>query len=465
MGLAESIGAFGDRRLAALGARIFGNMARLGTVVLRRVGESRRGERAVGRFLSNPNVHWTEIVQTLSEQTAERCADGYIVVAQDTTEINFSGREQRRRGLGLAGDGRSHGFFIHAAVAIEAGKEAVLGVLDVQLWTRSEAAQTDRKKRPLTAKEAIRWLHTTEHVAQRAAGAARVVVVSDREGDIYGVFARRPAGAEMIVRAAQDRRVEQTAAPAEAPQGSHRLFAQPDSWPVQGGMTVKVAPRKIGDKGREAPLAVRAGRVKLLRPTSCRGEGDPPHVELTLVDVREIDPQPDVEAVHWRLLTSLPADDLEQAQEVVRLYRLRWRIEQVFRALKNDGMQLPDSQVQKAASLINLAAIALGAAVRNIQLVDARDGSPRPATDVVDQQMIPAITAIGATLEGATERQKNLHPHASLAWLAWIVARLGGWNCYGRPPGPKTMQVGWTALTSMVAGYLLAHGRTDVGIP
>jgi hypothetical protein len=37
--------------------------------------------------------------------------------------------------------------------------------------------------------------------------------------------------------------------------------------------------------------------------------------------------------------------------------------------------------------------------------------------------------AIGPTLEGNTERQKNPHPPHSLAWLAWIIARLGGWNC------------------------------------
>jgi hypothetical protein len=30
----------------------------------------------------------------------------------------------------------------------------------------------------------------------------------------------------------------------------------------------------------------------------------------------------------------------------------------------------------------------------------------------------------------------------SLAWLAWIATRLGGWNCYYKPPGPKTMRAG-----------------------
>ena len=31
----------------------------------------------------------------------------------------------------------------------------------------------------------------------------------------------------------------------------------------------------------------------------------------------------------------------------------------------------------------------------------------------------------------------EMEPPRSLAWLAWIIARLGGWNCYYKPPGPK----------------------------
>ena len=69
---------------------------------------------------------------------------------------------------------------------------------------------------------------------------------------------------------------------------------------------------------------------------------------------------------------------------MVRLYRLRWRIEEVFRASKSDGMRLEETQVHDAGRLFKLAVVGLAAACRTIQLVDARDGSPRPATDVID---------------------------------------------------------------------------------
>ena len=67
---------------------------------------------------------------------------------------------------------------------------------------------------------------------------------------------------------------------------------------------------------------------------------------------------------------------------------------------------------------------------------------------MADDEVIDAAEAIGPTLEGCTARQKNPHRPRSLAWLSWIVARLGGWNCYYKPPGPKTIRAGWDKLAS-----------------
>jgi hypothetical protein len=179
-------------------------------------------------------------------------------------------------------------------------------------------------------------------------------------------------------------------------------------------------------------------------------------VALTLIEAREISAAPDGKPLMWRLLTTIAVDDAEAARDIVRLYRLRWRIEEVFRALKSDGMRLEETQLHEAGRLFKLAVVALAAATRTIQLVDARDGSSRPATDVIDPDLLPIARAIGPTLERRTERQKNPHPINSLAWLAWIIARLGGWNCYYKPPGPKTMRAGWGQFATMAAGYAIA---------
>ena len=456
---AGALGYFGDARRAAVGTELFERVTATGSLVIRKLGETRAGELAIHRFLAARSVTHGEMLETLAGRTMAAASGRRIVVAQDTTEINFAGREANRRGLGAAGDGVSAGFFIHPLVAIDSETEAVLGLLDAHIWTRDDAIETaPRRKRAIEDKESIRWLRGVERAAESLTGAASVVVVGDRENDIYSCFARRPAGADLIVRAAQDRALVEEAS----------LFASAAAWPELTQMLVKVAPRRVGDPGRIATVALRAGPVTLKRPRNGFAKTDPETVSMTLVEARELNPPANEEPLHWRLLTTIEVGDASAACEIVRLYRLRWRIEELFRALKSDGMRLEETQVHEAGRLFKLSVVGLAAACRTIQLVDARDGSPRPASDVIDPALLPAAEAIGATLEGKTERQKNRHPLHSLAWLAWIVARLGGWNCYYKPPGPKTMRAGWAQFATMTAGFSIATAlgaESNVRIP
>lgn len=456
---AGALGYFGDARRAAVGTELIERATATGSLVIRKLGTTRAGELAMHRFLSAPSVTCTEMLQTLAQRTAGAAAGRRIVVAQDTTEINFAGRQANRRGLGAGGDGVSDGFFIHPLIAIDSETEAVLGLLDAQIWTRDDAIEAVAyRQRRFEDRESIRWLRGADRAAEWATDAASVVVVADRESDIYSCFARRPARIDLIVRAAQDRALIEGAS----------LFARSATWPELTRMQVKVAPRRVGDPGRIATVALRAGPVTLMRPRHGFSKTDPKTVSLTLVEAREVNPPANEPPLLWRLLTSIEVGDAEAAREIVRLYRLRWRIEQTFRALKSDGMRLEETQMHDARRLFKLAVIGLAAACRTIQLVDARDGSPRPATDVIDPALLPATEAIGPTLEGKTERQKNPHPVHSLAWLAWIIARLGGWNCYYKPPGPKTMRAGWEEFEAMAAGFAIAATlqiRSNVRIP
>ena len=95
-----------------------------------------------------------------------------------------------------------------------------------------------------------------ECAAARLAGAASVVVVADREGDIYASFARRPAGVDLIVRAAQDRVLHD----------GTRLFAAPASWPELARTEVVVAPSRTGSPARIAKVVLRAGSIVISRP-------------------------------------------------------------------------------------------------------------------------------------------------------------------------------------------------------
>jgi hypothetical protein len=439
---------FGDIRTAARADWLVERIVATGSLVIRKLGQTRAGEMAVHRFLSSPYVSVESIVETLAGRTAAQCAGRGIVVVQDTTEINFAGRDEKRRHFGPGANGLDLGFFIHPVIAIDLETEAIIGLVDAAIWTRPQQRSEPRRERPLEDKESMRWLMGCQAAATSLAPAKSLTMVADRESDLYLLFARKPAELDLIVRAAQDRKL--------ATDGY--LFAALSDREALTINPVRVAPRGPGDKGRIAQVALRAGRVRIARPNHRAADPDtgPDSIELTLVEAREIDPPRGKSALLWHLLTTRTVEGAAQAMEVVQLYRLRWRIEQVFRALKSDGLRLDDSQVIEAERMFNLAAIALAGAIRTIQLVDARDGSPRPAGDVIDAAFATALKRLSAKLEGKTARQKNPHPNGSLAFVAWIAARLGGWNCYYKPPGPKTMRDGWNQLAARLEGYALA---------
>ena len=107
---------FGDVRVDARAEWLIDRVAATGSLVLRRLGETRAGEMAVHRFLSSPYVSVERIVETLAARTAAACAGRPVLLVQDTSEINFSGRDKKRRGFGPAGDGKTAGYFLHPVI-------------------------------------------------------------------------------------------------------------------------------------------------------------------------------------------------------------------------------------------------------------------------------------------------------------------------------------------------------------
>src|SRR5689334_8148894 len=142
------------------------------------------------------------------------------------------------------------------------------------------------------------------------------------------------------------------------------------------------------------------------------------------------------EPAHWRLLTTHSAASLAAARHITGFYRQRWIIEQLFRVMKTKGFDIEAVRIIDEEPFENLTAATLIAAIQVLQMVRDRDGTAaRPLEDVFETADQPALEAVCATLEGKTERQKNPHPKATLAYATWVCARLGGWTGYYGKPG------------------------------
>ena len=432
MGSDEAV--FGDRRVDRSGGFLHERLVRYGPrgISIRRLGGSRAGEVRIGRFLRNDKVTVEKIVDQAASGTASRVSGLDVLAIQDTTSFRDDGL-----GNSLVG---------HATIAVEGERGALLGLVDTQIIERQGGRDKGAKGRALGDKESQRWIdgmRASERLV--AAGAARVTTVADREGDIYEMFADRPEGVEVLIRAAQDRAVSQ---------GAGRLFSSLADRPEREH--VIELPARPGQRKRQARIGVRFGRVTLQRPKSRPVEpGVAAQQPVFLVEAREIDPPPGVTPAHWRLLTSHRVESFEQARWITQLYRRRWVIEQLFRTIKSKGFDIESVSIE-TAPFTTLCAMTLVAGVSCMQMVQDRDGAAgRPLQDVFEADDRPALEAVSATLEGKTEKQKNPHPKGSLAFAAWVCARLGGWTGYYGKPGPVVMLHGLYQFRAIQRGYQL----------
>jgi Transposase DDE domain len=403
------------------------------------LGRDRAGEMRLFRFLHNERVTPGEMVQTARARTLTRVEGRHLLAIQDTTSLrdtsNTSGRSLQ----------------LHPTIAVDALDNSVVGLIEAQLLQRSGGQRATKRERPFDQKQSRRWLDATiSSAALLDAGAASVTVVADRESDIYEEFALRPSSVGLIIRAQQDRNLADGTS----------LGRSLDEWPELGREPIEL-PAGPGRKARTAVLALRARQVRIKAPRDGRPAGSAPlpaEVALWLVEAREIDPPKDAEPAHWRLLTTHAAADLAAARRIIGFYRQRWTIEQLFRIMKTKGFDIEASRVEEGGPFENLAAATLIASIQVLQMVHERDGAGhRPLTDVFDAADQPAMAAICADLEGKTARQKNPHPPNSLAWAAWICARLGGWTGYYGKPGPITIYRGRLQLMHMLYAWQLSR--------
>ncbi len=417
------------------GVFLHGRLVRWGGKGLRvrRLGGTRAGEIRLTRFLRNRSVTPQAMVLEAAGRTAPRCAGRHVLAIQDTTVFKSDG---------------GGGLYLHAMLALDADDDAILGLVHADILSRDGGKRAQRRDLPVSAKESQRWLDGADRAAEVCGSAERVTVIADRESDIFEAFARRPGSVDLLVRAAQDRCLED----------GGRLFALLDAMPPAASALLSL-PARPGARARQARMAVRFTPAVLARPRNGAGPGLPAGVAVNMVDVREIDPA-DGQAVHWRLLTTLPVEDAGQALAAAELYRRRWAIEQLFRTLKTQGFDIEGLRIEDDAPRCNLVMAALVAAVTVQQLVHAREGraGPRPIqplTDAFEPEDTALIEALSKTLEGKTQRQKNPHPRGSLAFAAWVCARLGGWTGYYGKPGPVVMLQGWLQLQAAKQGFNL----------
>lgn len=436
-------------------------MLTLSTVVLNQISRGRANFVASCRFFNNPKVTPETITAPLVQQTSEACLGKHVLVIQDTTEINH----QRHIGfldaadpdLGPTGNNKDIGFFLHPSIVIDRETGMLLGASDVHIWNRTYGQpgkhERDYPAQAIEEKESYRWISSAQRSKAALSSAASILVVSDREADIYEEFALLPdERCHVLVRSKENRRLA-----GNGEKLYEHLQAQPEAGRIK--LQIRKAP---GRQARQAHLTVRYTQVQIARPLKHTDQSPlPAHITLNAIWVEETpESVPAGERpIRWVLLATSPVDTLADALEIVRCYGLRWQIEILFASMKSQGMDVEASQLETGKALKAVTVMALITAIRINQLRLAReDHTGTPARIAFTHEQILLLAVLCRKLEGKTQKQKNPHPKNTLVWAAWVIARLGGWKGYASeaPPGNRTIYSGWRAFNNMLEGWLLA---------
>jgi len=464
--MAKSRSKLGDTRLERVQSLLIHAMSKKMTVVLRKLSDNKAEENAFGRYINNPKVNPGGIVNHYHTVERHDFSGKHLLIVQDTSTGSF-GLHSERKGLGYVGENTTKtGFDMHPAIYMDAQDGACYGLGGVSFWNtpipQNEAAEKEKLERrkilwklPLEEKESYKWYCTVNQAIINNNSANKYTIVGDREADVYDLFGRyQKNGWGWLTRSSTNRSL------LKGEQSTQKLYQTIDNWEVEDIYSVKL-PATDKRSAHDATLVLKFGGINIAKPKQHTDSSLPASIAMHAIEVKEC-PTTVVgnEApIHWRLLTSHPVETIEQARAIIQWYQWRWTIEQVFRTLKSKGLQIESSEVETYEGLINLSTAALLAAVQVLQLVQARDGNTQQELkDVFNDQEIECLCQLNQKLEGNTDKSRNPHPPSSLAYAAWIIARLGGWKGYkkkARPPGPITMLSGIIRFYDILEGYYL----------
>lgn len=393
--------------------------------------------KAAYRFLDNERVTPAAIYQGHRRATLERAKGHSVLLAvQDTTVFNFTLHRQTE-GLGPIGKQGLAGFFLHSCLGVSADG-VPLGILAHRTWTRPPEGRDSRrthKTRPLADKESSRWVEVTREAVKGIPPATKVVMVGDRESDLFDLFLMVTGEHyDILVRAAWNRRLDSS---------RQYLWDAVEEAPVLGQVTVTI-PRSGERKERPATLTLQAARVTF-RPPPHRKKEHLPAPTLNAVLVRELAPPEGAEAVEWLLLTTLPASTLQEALQCLTWYTYRWRIERYHYILKS-GCRIEKLQLETAERLLRALAVYNIVAWRLLWLTyHARQTPEALCTVALTDSEWRALYAATHKTAALPDRPPDLK--TAVRWIASLGGFLGRKG--DGEPGVKVLWRGFRRLEDM----------------
>jgi hypothetical protein len=462
----------GDSRLGRRLTRIVERVSRDPSSSFPTAMETSAETEAFYRFMSNPWFDSADMLMPHVEATLARAQSvGEIACIHDTSNIDYPG--ESRVTLGATGAAKHQGYLAHVSFAARIDvSRTPLGVLALETYTRT--GRKKRKKGSIRAKsartaldpnrESQRWWRGVEQVEELAGNSFKVIHIADAEADFFELLAKM-CGSQYgyIVRAGQLDRVTEHAGRTES------LRNVLDAMQPQASRTIELSERK--NKGRQQPreqrerhppraarhaeIAVAATTVRLRRTRYC--DVDAQHIDVNVVRVWEPKPPDGEPAVEWVLFTSEPIGKPTELKRIVDLYRLRWLIEEFFKALKT-GCALEKRQLESYDALCKVLALFIPIAYRLLLLRGIEDTAPSTHANVVfTATELHVLTKVHAAHR--VKKPRRVKRPITVGDAIAMIARLGGHLKHNGRPGWQVLGRGYEKLLAYCAGYEI--GRVE----
>jgi hypothetical protein len=448
-----------DMRLVYRGNRILQDLFSSSTHSIRQISKDEASAKGVYRFLSNDRVSEEDIVSNLAANCKAACAGKFVICIQDSTEINLSSHSNRIKKNGDIGTTNANGnqglgFMLHPSLVVDAVECIPYGYSDIKIWNRplefKSKFEREYNQLPIEEKESYKWLEVSKNTkAVLKDSVEGMVIVQDREGDIYEQFATIPdEKTDLLIRAKTNRALKD----------GTKLFSCFSAQASQGNYQITVdACKKKKRPKRTATIEVRYKPITI-KKTDATSKGVPKEVNLYLIEAKEIN-YTGTDKICWRLLTTIEVHNTDLAIMCINWYSWRWTIEEVFKILKKEGYNIEASELEYASSVRKFCLMIMEV---TIKLFLMRLAYAAPETDIsadtcFTEEEQDYMEHQIKVVEGKTEKQKNPYTTKDLKRYVWLIARLGGWKGYEskRKPGITTLWIGVKNFKLGMQGWMV----------
>jgi hypothetical protein len=445
-----------DKRLLNRGNSILNRLFSNSIYSIRQLASSDSEAKAMYRFLQNDNVSEADIVKNMSSNCVSCVGNKSVLCIQDTSEINLYNHKNRIKKddyIGLNGTVGSLGFLIHPSFVLDSETLIPYGFSDVKIWNRThEEPKKDyshqKKLLPIEEKESYKWIESSQNTKKVLENASEIIIIQDREGDIYEQFCLVPdKRTHLLIRAKTNRIL----------QGKQKLFEHLSNQPFQGTYAVDLeGDKRRNIKKRTATIEVRFSEVTI-SGNQYTNKNLPEKITLYAIEAKEVGENIE-NPIHWRLLTTKKVEDFATALLCIEWYTCRWIIEEVFRILKKEGFNIEASELTQGKAIRKLTLMMLETIIKLfiMQIAYNTEEETEPRSCFSEQE-IECLEIQIQQLEGKTEKLKNPYKPSDLKRYIWAIARLGGWKGYlsERKPGITTFWIGLQKFTAIMQGWIL----------